>query len=97
MISGLQITFMFRLNSDGFIIVLNRKFVLTKAAVCIAPVVVGIGVLRVEPDGLVVVIDGPFELAKRLICFPPVFVGIGVLRVEPDGLVEVLYRTLVLT
>ena len=51
-----------------------------------APVVIGLGVLRVEPDGL-------GEVGNRLVVFAllpvgeaPVAIRLGIFRVQPDGL-----------
>src|ERR1017187_7943133 len=79
-----------RLELDGFVVVLDRAFVLAEVPVRAAPVVVGVFFIGVKLDGFVVVPDGAFVLAEVQVRVAPVDVGDFVIRLELDGLIQVL-------
>jgi len=84
------------IEPDGLVEILNGAVGLAHASVGQAPVVEGIGAIRVDPDGLVEVLNGAVGLAHASVGQAPVDEGQDVIRVDPDGLVQVLNGAVVL-
>jgi hypothetical protein len=79
---------------DGLVEILQRALNVAFGAPRNAPVVEGVGIVRLEPNGLIVILQRALKIPFGTARIGTVVEGVGKVRLEPDSLIVILQCSL---